>query len=361
MLINVDVQKALQQLKSLRSITASSNARLRSGHKPDAGMKAVMRQWFLDIGHQLDELNQLNAIHVTGTKGKGSVCIFSESILNQWRRRHGTLRIGMLTSPHLVDVRERIRLDGEMISEALFADYFNDCWTALKASNTMEHASMPGYASFMTLMAFHVFIREKVNLVIIEVNAGGEYDLTNIIPRPTVCGITAIGIDHVALLGDTIEQIAWHKAGIAKPSVPLYSVPQQHEAATKVIETRTAAIDTHWPNDTIHLHLPLLCRLSLPGEHQYENASLAVALCDRWLCDKRGYSLIEAADDVLVPEVVRGLQSASWPGRAQTIVWAKPDSDSHRIYWFLDGAHTQESMQVSNGLRKHATIDSFMR
>jgi folylpolyglutamate synthase len=148
----------------------------------------------------------------------------------------------LFTSPHLVAVRERIRINGAPISEALFAKYSQDVWERLEATkeealaeieasnkdakaalrNTREHPDKPIYFRYLTLVALHAFIQEKVDCAILEVGVGGEYDSTNIIEKPIVCGITALGLDHVSVLGNTIDQIAWHKAGIIKVMFQLY-------------------------------------------------------------------------------------------------------------------------------------------
>ncbi|KAH0865102.1 hypothetical protein HID58_082313 [Brassica napus] len=147
---------------------------------------------------ELEEaVSQLKIIHVAGTKGKGSTCTFSESIL----RGYG-LRTGLFTSPHLIDVRERFRLNGIEISQEKFVDYFWCCFHKLKV----------------------------VDVVILEVGLGGRYDATNVIQKPVVCGITSLGYDHMEILGHTLAEIAAEKAGIFKSGVPAFTVTQPDEA-----------------------------------------------------------------------------------------------------------------------------------
>jgi len=141
--------------------------------------------------------------------------------------------VGLYTSPHLIAVRERIRIDGVPISENDFTKYFFEVWDKLVKSQTVSPSnfidvgninfqksapatSMPGYFRFLTLMAFHVFLENRVDATVLEVGIGGTYDCTNVVPRPIVTGITALGIDHVSVLGKTIEEIAWQKGGIFK-------------------------------------------------------------------------------------------------------------------------------------------------
>lgn len=133
-------------------------------------------------------------------------------------------------------MRERVRINGEPLSEDKFAKYAQDVWERLENTKpealalnesedardllraTREHPDKPTYFRFLTLLAFHAFLQENVDVVVLEVGVGGEYDSTNVIEKPVVCGITALGLDHVSVLGDTIDKIAWHKAGIIKVS-----------------------------------------------------------------------------------------------------------------------------------------------
>ena len=183
----------------------------------------------LDI--KTSDLNQLNVIHVSGTKGKGSTCAFAESIL-----RNSGFKTGFYSSPHLVAARERIRINGEPLSKRQFAKYF---WSVYKTIERFKDESigMPPYFNFLTVMAFKVFLEEKVDVTILEVGIGGQYDCTNVVPKPIVTGVTSLGLDHCSLLGNTIEQIAWQKAGIFKPSVPAFTV-EQNDLAMKVLRNR---------------------------------------------------------------------------------------------------------------------------
>uniref|UniRef100_A0A8D2LU98 Folylpolyglutamate synthase n=1 Tax=Varanus komodoensis TaxID=61221 RepID=A0A8D2LU98_VARKO len=130
------------------------------------------------------------------------------------------------SSPHLVQVRERIRINGQPISKELFSKYFWQVYNRLDESKDSSNNAMPAYFRFLTIMAFHVFLQEKVDLAVLEVGIGGTYDCTNIIRKPVVCGVSSLGIDHTSILGDTIEKIAWQKGGIFKPGVPAFTVPQ---------------------------------------------------------------------------------------------------------------------------------------
>jgi len=171
-----------------------------------------MRSFTERAGVKMEDLDKLSIIHISGTKGKGSTCAFCESIL-----RHKGLKTGFYSSPHLMEVRERIRINGKPLPKEKFAKYFFDCWDNLcNNGDGQGKADMPAYFRFLTLMSFHVFLQEKVDVAVIEVGIGGAYDSTNIIRKPVVCGVTSLGMDHVITLGGTLESIAWQKAGIFK-------------------------------------------------------------------------------------------------------------------------------------------------
>ncbi|CAH8320546.1 unnamed protein product [Eruca vesicaria subsp. sativa] len=188
-------------------------------------MYCYHHNWHKGKVFEIEEaVSELKIIHVAGTKGKGSTCTFSESIL----RGYG-LRTGLFTSPHLIDVRERFRLNGIEISQGKFVDYFWCCFHKLK-EKTSNEIPMPTYFCFLALLAFKIFATEQVDVVILEVGLGGRYDATNVIQKHVVCGIASLGYDHMEILGHTLTEIAAEKAGIFKSGVPAFTVPQPDEA-----------------------------------------------------------------------------------------------------------------------------------
>ncbi|NWT85574.1 FOLC protein, partial [Lanius ludovicianus] len=262
------------------------------------------------------------------------------------------------SSPHLVQVRERIRINGQPISKDLFNKYFWLVYNRLEETKDPVHASMPAYFRFLTIMAFHVFLQEKVDLAVVEVGIGGTYDCTNIIRTPVVCGVSSLGIDHTSILGDTMEKIAWQKGGIFKPGVPAFTVAQP-ERPLEVLRER--AQERKCP-----LYLcPELdefeegCRvleLGLAGAHQRSNAALALQLARTWL-QRRGCQALGELKDVppstelvgrpvplapafrLTDAMIQGLRDTEWLGRTQVL--------SHGpVTWYLDGAHTTSSIQA---------------
>jgi folylpolyglutamate synthase len=177
----------------------------------------------------------LSVVHVAGTKGKGSTCAFVERIL----REYG-YRTGMFTSPHLVDICERFRIDGKPISRVQFQRSFWTCWDRLNATRDRttcvdDALQMPGFFRFLSLMAFELFEYEKVDVVVLEVGLGGRLDPTNVIDRPIVTGVSALGYDHTSILGNTLALIAGEKGGIFKSGVLPLTVEQGDSSAMNVL------------------------------------------------------------------------------------------------------------------------------
>ena len=206
-------------------------------------------------------------------------------------------------------------------------------WDKLEAAS--EHK--PVYFRYLTLMSYHVFLQEGVDAAVYEVGVGGEYDSTNIVDRPAVTGISTLGIDHTFSLGDTIESIAWHKAGIQKKAVPSFTV-RQNSGALEVVESRAAERGVK-SFTVLDLDSRLQgVRIRPDAEFQKSNASLAIALADTVL-QKMDPSHVLPVDS-LPKEYIDGLEQVVWRGRCET----KVEGD---ITWYLDGAHTAESIMVA--------------
>jgi dihydrofolate synthase/folylpolyglutamate synthase len=248
-------------------------------------------------------------IHVAGTNGKGSVCAMIDSIC----RAQG-YRTGLFISPHLVTFRERIRVNGEMISEDAVADGL-----------TMIHDLIadwdphPTFFEVTTALALKYFGDAKTDIAILETGLGGRLDATNAV-QSDVSVITPISFDHEEWLGNTLAQIAGEKAGIIKPRVPVVSAPQQPQAE-EVIRAQAAVCRSpvQFVNETYHAS-----PVALRGEFQKQNAAFAIAA-------------VQAAKMQLSEKaIVRGLAAIEWPARFQK--W-----DEHTI---IDGAHNPDAARI---------------
>ena len=308
-----------------------------------------MQEWSRRIGYSTSDFNELNIIHITGTKGKGSTAAFTQGILSQYSDKLNM--IGLYTSPHLKSVRERIRLNGKPISEEKFSRYFFEVWDRLDSTTSCEEkfphmtsGQKPGYFKYLTLLSFHVFMQEGCNTCIYEVGVGGEFDSTNIIEKPTTCGVSALGIDHTFMLGDTIEEIAWNKGGIFKKDSPAFTVVNQPEGGLRVLQERADERGTTLSEVPVFNQLKNI-KLGIAGDFQVSNASLAVALAYQHLVKLEHFKepLVLSSNSAIPDAFIKGLQDTCWEGRCQTIV-------SNNITWYIDGAHTKDSIEAASRL-----------
>jgi len=283
--------------------------------------------------------------HIAGTNGKGSTAAFLESIL-----RHTGFRTGLNTSPHLDKINERIRINGEEISDTAFAETFTGILALIEellaAGKLRAH---PTYFECVTAMAFEHFARERVDFGVFEVGLGGRLDATNIL-SPAVSIITSIDFDHENFLGHSIQQIAAEKAGIIKTGVPVVSAVT-HPRAIEVIRRRCQElgarlfeVDEFLKLDPAEVHpirgcyrfvvadvlakKSLSIQLGLPGRFQVRNALAALAAAR--VLAAEGHAMDESA-------IPRALQETRWPGRLEKLN-SNPD-----IY--LDGAHNPSAAQ----------------
>ncbi|XP_043275007.1 folylpolyglutamate synthase, mitochondrial isoform X1 [Venturia canescens] len=323
-------EDAIRALNSLQSNAAY--LRNVKNHKPKTNNTLDLTKKYLKrSGISLEQLDGLSVIHVAGTKGKGSACAFTERIL----REHG-FKTGLYTSPHLISVRERIRINGKPIEEDKFTKYFWKLYKVLESDRDHE-TDMPPYFKFLTLLMFHILMQEPVDVAIIEVGIGGEHDCTNIVRNPVCVGITSLGFDHTNLLGTTMQEIAYQKSGIFKSGTVAFSVPQPVEA-TGVLETRAVEKNCSlsfveplqkytWPNGETP-------KLGILGDFQAYNASIAVSMARTWM----NFNSMKKRLSFSFDTAASALSRCQWPGRTQILRGEKID-------FYLDGAHTIESIE----------------
>src|SRR5271169_4680103 len=275
--------------------------------------------------------------HIAGTNGKGSTAAFLESIL----RRAG-FRTGLYTSPHLEKINERIRINGEEISDDAFAETLTRIQVLIEELlATGKLRAHPTYFECVTAMAFEYFARERVEFAVFEVGLGGRLDATNIL-SPVVTIITRIDFDHENFLGHSLKEIATEKAGILKPGVPLVLAEQRPEAREVILaRAKTLGCPVIEPSkifrvdrESMHngsLHARLIetdseklfeIAPSLPGRFQFQNALNALAAAR--LLHNRGFQITDEA-------VTQGIAGTIWPGRLEKLQ-SHPDV-------YLDGAH----------------------
>ncbi len=317
-------------------------------HFADVVNLDTIRALLADLGNPQE---RLRVLHIAGTKGKGSTAALCEAAL-----RAAGYRTGLYTSPHLLSMRERIRLDGAPISEEQVVSLVRQVQPAAEAVRRRADLNPPTFFEIYTAMGFLAFAQAGVDVAVVETGLGGRLDATNVV-SPLVTVITTIGRDHMDILGDTLPQIAREKAGIIKPGVPLVLGEQDGEAEP-VILARAAEVGAPvlrtppvraagrlrplappasrgsfaspaqrvalaTADGELHVRLPLL------GRHQWGNLALAWAALEA--LGQRGFA-------VGPQDFARGVRGVRWPGRFE-IVETRP-------WLVLDCAHNAPSLKA---------------
>ncbi len=279
-------------------------------------------------------------VHIAGTKGKGSTAAMISKVLTT-----AGYKTGLFTSPHLHTLRERIRINDIMISEADFAALVTKLKSIVEKVN--EEAAYGELTTFeiLTAVVFAYFKNSGVDFQVLEVGLGGRLDATNV-AKADVCVITSISLDHTEILGDTVAKIAAEKAGIIKQSCIVVSAPQVDEVAkiiSRVCQQQGARLiqvgeDITWRKTGGDLHIQTLAvkgktgnyDLTIPllGDHQLENAATALAALE---------ALVYLGAKISTRDIARGFSQVSWPGRLQIL--------SREPMMVVDGAHNGYSMR----------------
>lgn len=313
-----------------------------------------MKKLLADLGNPQDSFK---AVHIAGTKGKGSTAtMLAEMLINNG------MKVGLYTSPHVMDLRERVVIDHDMISKPKLAKLI----ARIAEVSANYEDKKPTYFEILTAVALLWFAEENVDIAVIETGLGGRFDATNLV-NPVVCAITSISIDHVPQLGDNLEKIAEEKAGILKHGVPVISSPQ--EPGVKKVLKRVAQdleCDLSFAGDDIrfsyrfeasreagpqaricvttptshfdHLLVPLV------GEHQAINCGVAIGVLDR--LKRLGYSI----DD---EKAVSGLTKVRMLGRMEMIC------EEPRVIG--DGAHNAASIEaLMRAIGQNVPYDSMV-
>ncbi len=305
---------------------------------------------FQRVGHLLDEMgnphHRLKFAHIAGSNGKGSTAAMLGSIAGA-----AGMRVGLYTQPHLHTFRERIMVDLTPIAAAAFASLMERVGGAVsECGRKYPEEGDPTTFEIATVAAFEHFAKIGVDLAVVEVGLGGTWDATNVID-PVVSVITSLSLEHRAILGDTLAEIADQKAGIIKPGRPVVTVPQPPDAMS-AIERRARELNAPLrivgPDSGLRLDYgggiewadgrPLMhCRLRIAGksydvwlpllgDHQLLNAAAAVAAATE--IDRSGWK-VEAE------QLVRGLENTVWPARFETL--------QQGPLLVVDGAHTPDA------------------
>lgn len=350
--------EALKRVMSLADFERSTHS---PGHSAFHLERMSLLMQRLDNAH-LDT----PAVHIAGTKGKGSVSAMIASIL----AAQG-YAVGMYSSPHLHSATERIRVNMQPIPKPQFAAVAQRIWHAVEQVGA--HGGYGGVTTFeaLTAMAFTHFSQIQADFQVIEVGLGGRLDATNIV-APQACAITSISLDHTATLGDTIAQIAYEKAGVIKPNIPVVVAPQPADAMAVIrriaaeraapllpvadrfswqqtrtqtgAPTQSQAFRLTTPRRAYNLETPLL------GDYQIENAAVAVALAE---------TLAEQGVTLSPQSIAQGIRSVNWPARLQILT--SPDDGSGSPLLVVDGAHNPYSVErLAQTLPRHFAYDRII-
>jgi dihydrofolate synthase/folylpolyglutamate synthase len=309
-----------------------------TSHKPRSPLNYDLRRMDELLARLGNPQLAAKTVHIAGTKGKGSTAAMVAAVLSE-----AGYKTGLYTSPHLIDISERMRVNGRPISRDELLGLVDRIKPEVEAVNAAAHYGCLTTFEVLTALSFMFFADSKADFQVLEVGLGGRLDATNVV-KPEVCAITTLGLDHTDVLGDTLAKIAAEKSGIIKPGVSVVSAEQEAEADA-VIESfcgRNSAplirvgqdityrslsskkgfqsIEIKGRLGSYRIELPLL------GGFQRENAAVAVGILE---------VLMEKGYGVTPQSIADGLKQVRWPGRFQ-VIRTRPDI-------VIDGAHNPQS------------------
>lgn len=283
--------------------------------------------------------NNMKIIHIAGTNGKGSVCAYLRSVMQEMG-----YQVGTFTSPHLVELRERLCINGIWATEEEIVEVYEEIQIALEEFKKEHREYHPTFFEFLFFMSLLYFQKKDPDYVILETGLGGRLDATNSIKNPMLTVITRIGMDHMEYLGDSLDKIALEKAGIIKPGIPVVyddNVPPASQIIVKIAQQLHSPIVSvskkdytllNFKNKTIDFcyqsryYEYIRLRLCTTAFYQMENASLALRCAEEIFEEKE-----------LTPNVLQtGIYKAFWEGRMEEVL---PEV-------YVDGAHNEDGIQA---------------
>ncbi len=282
----------------------------------------------------------MKIIHIAGTNGKGSVCAYLRSILNE-----AGFTCGVFTSPHLVECRERFAIDGQIVSEEIFYDAFMKVYESLDwEALEKEEGYHPTFFEYLFFMGMLIFKDAKPDFCLLETGLGGRLDATNAVENKELAIITRIGMDHMEYLGDTVTKIAGEKAGIiaeGRPVVFLDEVREASDVIRSIATKKEAPWETVSKSDYSYLNFNnksidfsyysryyecIRVCLHTIARYQMENASLAI----------RAAEVLDRGEHIKAEHIVNGIGKAFWAGRMEEV----------RREFYVDGAHNEDGIRA---------------
>ncbi|MDD3205373.1 MAG: bifunctional folylpolyglutamate synthase/dihydrofolate synthase [Lachnospiraceae bacterium] len=282
-------------------------------------------------------------IHVAGTNGKGSVCAYLNAILME-----AGYTTGLFTSPHLVTILERFRINGIYVQEETYIAAFQQVMREVHIWNAemgeQKNSYHPTFFEILFFIGMLLFEEKKVDYIILETGLGGRLDATNVIAHPVATIITKIGMDHMEYLGDTIEQITGEKAGIIKPGIPVIYVKQQENVTGIIEETAKLQRSSTFPLDSnafiILKNTDKSIDFSFESKY-YGYIRLTLSTCALYQCVNvqltiQALEVIDKAKTIKKEHLLRAVAQTKWEGRMEEVL--------PRVY--VDGAHNEDGMEA---------------